>query len=819
MKPKYNHEMGKRESKSIFRTYRFDKAQRIVLTIFLLLLTALSFAQNGVIKGRVVDETTNEALPFVNVIVMGTTIGSTTDLDGRFQIFGLQPGFIRLTTSFVGYNSTVSSEIEINNTRVANIEIAMQSADTELGEVTVKATPFRKTEESPVSLRTIGVGEIETNPGANRDISKVIQSFPGVASTPAFRNDIIIRGGGPSESVFYLDGIEVPNINHFATQGASGGPVGILNADFIREVKYFSGAFPANRGDALSGILEFTQADGNSEQLKFRATLGASELSATIDGPIGEKTSYIFSARRSYLEFLFSLIELPFLPTFNDFQFKIRTKIDQRNEITFVGLGAIDEFALNLGIENPDEQQEYILSQIPVNEQWTYTIGGIYKHFHKNGLFSVALSRNFLNNESYKYFDNDESDPDNLTLKYKSWEIENKLRIENSNRFKGLKINYGANIDLVRYTNDTYQKRFFRDQLFEINYNTDFNLVKWGLFAQASQNFLANMIVVSVGTRFDANNYSPEMQNLLEQFSPRASISYNYSDALSFSANVGRYYQLPPYTSLGFKRDSELVNKSNGLKYIRADHYIAGLEYRPSQMLQFTLEGFYKDYSNYPFSVNDSISLANKGADFGVLGDEEVISISEGRAYGIEFLARFNNQKNLNGNLSYTLVRSEFEDLNTGDYIPSTWDSRHLLTVFATYKLKKNWTIGAKWRFAGGLPYTPYDLEKSAIVQAWDALGGPYLDFSRFNTERFAPFHQLDIRIDKAFFLRKVTAKFYIDIQNAYNSQSQLQGIVVRDRDNAGNIITTNGGATYQLRSLENLTGTVLPTLGIIIEL
>lgn len=795
--------------------------QRIMRAILstILIISALSlFGQNGVIKGKIVDATTNEPLPFVNVVVIGTSTGSVSDLDGNFQIFGLQPGFTRLSASFIGYNTTVSSEIEVSNSKVSNIEIAMQSADTELSEVTVTASPFRKTEESPVSLRSIGVGEIETNPGANRDISKVIQSFPGVASTPAFRNDIIIRGGGPSESVFYLDGIEVPNINHFSTQGSSGGVVGIINADFIREVKYYSGAFPSNRGEALSGILEFNQIDGNSERPKFKATLGASEISGTVDGPIGENTSYIFSARRSYLQFLFSVLELPFLPTFTDFQFKLRTKIDQRNEITFIGLGAIDELSLNLGIKNPDEQQEYILSNIAVNEQWTYTLGGIYKHYHKNGLLSVALSRNMLNNDANKYTDNDDSKPENLTLDYNSWEIENKLRIENTNRINAYKFNYGISSELVRYTNDTYQKRFFGGKLNEITYNTDISLVKYGLFGQVSRNFLANDLIISLGLRMDGNSYSAEMQNPLNQFSPRVSASYNLSENFSINANAGRFYQMPYYTSLGFKRNDEFVNKTNNLKYIRADHLIAGVEYKPSQVIQFTLEGFYKNYANYPFSVNDQISLANKGNDFGVVGDEEVVSTGTGRALGIELLARINNQKNLNGNISYTLVRSEFEDTKTGKYIPSAWDSRHLLTIFGTYKLKKNWIVGGKWRFVGGLPYTPYDMEKSSSVVAWNALGGPYSDFSRINSERFVAFHQLDVRIDKVFYLNKFTAKFYIDIQNLYNFQAEQNDIVLREKDNLGNFILLDNGTKYSLRRVKNTTGTVLPTLGITFE-
>lgn len=791
---------------------------RVLITIISLFLAFQVFPQNGIIKGKIVDANTNEPLPFVNVVVFGTQTGATTDLDGNFQIFGLNPGFIRLASSFVGYQTTISSEVEISNAKIAFLEIKMEPTNLQIDEIKVVASPFRKTEESPVSLRSIGVGEIETNPGANRDISKVVQSFPGVAATPAFRNDLIIRGGGPAESVFFLDGIEVPNINHFATQGASGGPVGILNADFIREVKYYSGAFPANRGDALSGILEFSQVDGNAEKTKFRGSLGASEISATFDGPIGDKTTYIVSARRSYLQLLFSVLELPFLPTFNDMQFKVRTRIDNRNELTFIGLGAIDQFNLNLGIDEPDEQQEFILNRIAVNEQWTYTIGTVYKHFHNNGFLTVALSRNMLNNNSYKYFQNDDSDPSNLTLDYLSREMENKLRIENTNRYKGLRLNYGTNVELVRYTNDTYQKRFYQGQQVEINYDTDLVFWKYALFGQVSRNFIADALILSAGVRFDGNSYSNSMSNPLTQFSPRVSASYNFNPEWSVNGSVGRYHQLPAYTTLGFKQDGAFVNKENNLKYIAANHYIAGFENRPSQMLQISLEGFLKTYSNYPFSLNDSISLANKGADYGVLGDEEVASIASGRAYGVELLARYNNQKNMNLNVSYTLVRSEFEDVFTGNYIPSSWDSKHLITAFGTYKMKKDWSVGAKWRFVGGLPYTPYDLEKSALIQAWEATGSPYPDNTRINLERFRSFHQLDLRVDKAFYLDRFTAKFYFDIQNAYNFQAESLDIIVREKGSDGNFLTTNNGQSYVLRAVKNTTGTVLPTIGIIIE-
>lgn len=305
------------------------------------------------------------------------------------------------------------------------------------------------------------------------------------------------------------------------------------------------------------------------------------------------------------------------------------------------------------------------------------------------------------------------------------------------------------------------------------------------------------------------------MSSLFKQLSPRLSASYALTPQWSLNFNTGRYYQLPSYTTLGYKENNVLINKENELKYISVDHLIGGFEYRPSSTVLFSLEGFWKGYKNYPFSVNDSISLANKGADFGVIGDEQVLSVSEGRAYGTEIQTRINGKKG-NLNLSYTLVRSEFGDVQ-GNYLPSTWDSKHLLALTGTRELKNDWRIGGRWRFVGGLPYTPWDLEKSAYVDVWNLSGGPSLDYSKLNSLRFSAFHQLDLRVDKAFYLNKITAKFYIDIQNLYNFQAEQQEIVVRKQDGNGNYLTTDNGTKYVLETYPNTTGTVLPTIGIIL--
>ncbi len=366
---------------------------------FLGLLPVIVLSQaNGSLRGRVFDKKNNEPVPFANIVVWNTSIGTTSDIDGNYELKGITPGYIELRVSSVGFKTYVSEAIFITNARVANYEVQLEEQSIQIDEVVVKASTFRKSIESPISLRRINIDEIEKNPGGNRDISKIIQSLPGVASTPAYRNDVIVRGGGSGENRFYLDGVEIPNINHFATQGASGGPVGIINVDFIREVNFYSGAFPANKGNALSSILDFRQIEGNDERLKVKAAVGASDLALTLDGPISNNSNFIFSARRSYLQFLFDALGLQFLPTYNDFQFKTHTNVGERNEITVIGLGAIDQFKLNMGLKNPTDDQRYILSYVPVNTQWNYTLGVVYKHFHENGFDTWVVSRNMLNN-------------------------------------------------------------------------------------------------------------------------------------------------------------------------------------------------------------------------------------------------------------------------------------------------------------------------------------------------------------------------------------------------------------------------------------
>jgi hypothetical protein len=783
--------------------------------IVLILLSSSVWAQNGQIKGKISDAENNEPLPFANILLDGTNVGTTSDLDGNFHLQGLSPGYQKLRISFIGYKTQITDDVFVSNTNIPFLEIQLETDESVLQEVVVKADPFRKKEEAPISMQSIGIKELESNPGSNRDISRVIQSFPGVGSTPAFRNDVIIRGGGPSETRFFLDDVEIPVINHFSTQGASGGPVGIINADFIQNVDFYSSSFPAAKYNALSGILDFKQKEGSKDKTNFQAALGASEASLTVDGPIGRSTSYIFSVRRSYLQFLFAALELPFLPTFNDYQLKVKTNIDSKNQVTLISIGSLDNLTLNKNIDDPDASQEYILSQIPVNNQWSYTIGSVYKHFFDHGYHTVVLSRNMLNNRFYKYPDNDESL--DKSLDYRSTEAENKFRYELSARSGDLKINASTNLEYAKYTNRTAQQVFIDDSLNTLHYGTDLQVIKYGLSGQASKRLLNNRLLISLGVRFDGNTYNKSTSGLLNQTSPRFSMSYNIAENTAVKMSMGRYFQQSAYTTLGYRDHlGELVNK-NTVKFIGLNQYNAGIEHTFDEGILISVEGFYKDYFQYPVNLTTGASLANSGADYSsVAGAAPVEFTGKGQAIGFEILNRWNYSM-FTLLASYTYVRSQFSDINA-ELVPSSWDSKHLLTLTGSREFKRYWRIGFKWRFVGGLPYTPYDLATSSYVQAWNASGQPLLDYSKLNSERFSAFHQLDLRIDKNYFFTKWAIMLYLDIQNAYNFKNVGQDFITRERNNDRTYKTINNGSQYVLQSSPNKTGTILPTLGIMVK-
>ena len=789
------------------------RIRRISFFILLCCLCWNVFAAEYQIKGVVIDKSTRQPLEFVNVLVVGLGIGASTDANGNFLITQVPPGIYRLQASFLGYKTDLTPEYRVNHV-TPYVQIELEEENASLNEVVVTASPFQKVPESPVSLRVIGLQEIEKAPGANRNISKVVQNYPGVAFSPiGYRNDLIVRGGGPSENRFYLDGVEIPNINHFSTQGASGGPVGLIDADLIRSVKFYSGAFPADKGNALSSVLDFSLRDGDMERNSLKATLGASEVSLSSNGHIGNKTSYLVSVRQSYLQALFKILGLPFLPAYTDASFKIKTRFDSHNELTLLGLGGIDRMKLNLGIEGEDA--EYMLSYLPEINQETYTVGGVYRHYSQRHVQSIVLSQSYLNNRNVKYRDNDESSEENLTLRLGSIEQETKLRMENTSSWSVWKVKAGFDLNYSRYKSNEYRK-VFANALREYDYHTDLSLWRWGMFASVDYAAPDKSFTASMGVRTDGNNYSDKMKELWRQLSPRLSVSYRLVEGLTLSGHVGLYYQLPSYTALGFKgEEGEYVNRH--LDYISVSQESLGLSWTPNENMELSVEGFYKLYGHMPFSLSDQIPLSCKGNDYGTIGNEALSSEAKGRSYGVELMFKWLLTQKLNLSSSLTIFKSEFKDGEQGSYVPSAWDNRFILNMSGTYNFPKHWSLGAKVSCIGGSPYTPYDVEKSSLVEAWNVQGRAYYDYSRYNQERLPVFGQLDVRVDKTFYLKKCMLGFYLDIQNITASKLR-QPDALMSTGQIENPSAPLSEQRYVMKSIRQESGTLLPTLGITFE-
>lgn len=787
--------------------------KNVLFLLLLGLLTTVSAQPTHRIKGTVIDKASRQPLEFINVLVLGLGRGGVTDAEGHFNIGEVPPGIYRLQASAVGYRTILTPEY-IVSTKDLTIQIETEENLTELEGVTVTASPFRRDPESPVGLRIIGLQEIEKSPGANRDISRIVQSYPGVAFSPAgYRNDLIVRGGSPSENRFYLDGVEIPNINHFSTQGASGGPVGIINADLIREVNFYTGAFPTDRGNAMSSVLDFKLRDGDMERNSLKATLGASEVSLASNGHIGKKTSYLVSVRQSYLQFLFDMLGLPFLPTFTDAQFKLKTRFNANNELTILGLGGIDNMKLNTKLDG--EKAEYILSYLPKIQQETFTLGAVYRHYAGIHVQSVVVSHSYLNNRNTKYLNNDESSTDNLSLKLRSVEQETKFRIENTSTFGNWKINFGANLDYSQYTNTTFQ-RVYIDEGRTFDYHTYLGMWRWGIFGTINYATTDERFTASLGVRTDANNFSSGMKGMGDQLSPRLSLSYRLTDGLYLSGNAGLYYQLPPYTGLGFKdNNGAWVNKY--LRYMSVSQESLGLSWHPGNTFELSAEGFYKQYDKIPFSIADGIPLACKGNDYGVIGNEALSSTAQGRAYGIEILMKWLIAKKLNLASSFTLFKSEYRNNKQSEYIASAWDNRYIFNMSGTYNFPHNWSLGMKISCIGGAPYTPYDVEKSSLVTAWNAQGRPYYDYTKYNTGRLPAFGQLDVRVDKTFYLKRCMLGFYIDLQNVTNSKFKQPDILM-STGVIENPSAPMAEQRYKMKYITQKSGTLMPTLGITFE-
>ncbi|ACF12583.1 TonB-dependent receptor plug [Chloroherpeton thalassium ATCC 35110] len=729
-------------------------------TIFLLLSVLASPAVHaqdaGIIEGSVIDRDTQQPIIGARIEVLGTTLGAIADMNGQFFIEGLQSGTYRLKATAVDYQPIVKSDIAVGSAQSVKLVVEMQIDAYQAGEIVVTATQlFNKAEDVKVSSNELSQEEIRRSPGSAEDVSRMVQALPGVATAADSRNDLIVRGGSPIENFIMIDGIEVPNINHFGTQGASGGPIGMINVDFLQEVTFSAGGFPVKYGDRLSSIMDIQYRDGDKNKLTGKFDLGLAGAGFIVEGPIQKgKSSYIVSARKSYLDLLLSSTGLTAVPNYTNFNLKATYELSPTHKLAVIGLGGIDRIEFKGAEDEDDPSNDHI-----EYDAWQSVIGLSHKWLAgKQTYVQTSLSQN-----NYHYgIDVDSAGTSEFSNN--SLDSEVLLRSDLSHRFSPADLfELGLQLCYLRTNNDIFQNSwidYFSVQHETLHIDKLTEAFKLGFYTQYTKTFYRRFSLTG-GLRYDYFNYLNDPHAI----SPRASLSIDLQQNLKLNFAYGLYRQAVPLIWL----IGDEANKN--LKYIKATHAIAGVEYYPMEDVKVTVEVFNKNYDDYPASVaNPQVSYATVGTEYGLLGMEALESASTGYARGIEFFVQKKLTQTLYGLVNYAYSQIRFKALD-GVERPSSFDYRHMFTIMLGYKFSNTLELSGKWRYTSGKPYTPVDLEAST------ALNQLQLDFSKVNAYRFAAYHRLDIRIDKRYEFDGWNLVAFIDFENLYNRKNidQLQ--------------------------------------------
>lgn len=771
-------------------------------------------AQKAILNGKVEDLYTRAPIFNATVTLQNSEVFTTTDSLGNWEL-KVDPGIYNIQYSHLNYIKQVEYEVEALKSRPTTLHTQLEDKLNAIDEVTIQVEKPNFQNPRTQSIVKLGLDEIQRMPGATMDISKTVKSLPGVVPKVSFGYNFIVRGGGSFENAYYLDEIRIPSITHFNVQGLSGGPNGLINTDLVKGITFNTGAYEADMSNALSSTLKINPKYGRKDRLGGKFTLGASEYGLHLEGPMTKKSSYILSFRKSYTEYLLKAFNVPVIPSFIDYQYHHKIELSKNDELKLIAVGINDQYKINRDGELTEALQ-YNIGYIPDGNQQMNTFGAVYKHFKKNSIYQLTISHDRLKNEASKYKNNTSNEED-LILKYLSKEHNTRFQLKNKIFKNDLVFTYGVDYVLSTFKLDQFSTVARPDLTIDTsNFSFQIPYQQYGISLNIS-NRLANRLEYNLGVRIDGNTAGNEMINPFKQVSPRLSLNYKVNNKITTSIQTGLYYQLPPNILLGYPTKLDSFNK-DVLKYIQLFQTSAGVHFDLNKNRNLSIEGFYKKYDQYPFLTRDSISFANANGEYVAVGNQPANSTSKGRAYGIEVFLRQQLYKSYYGNMSFSYIRSEFLDKNN-NYVSSSWDSRYYVNIALGKKLRKNWTLGIKWTYSGSNPYTPFNQKISSNIDFWDTNQRGILDYDLLNSERLPAYHALDFRVDKKWYLDKMTLRLFMDIQNLYNNKFELLPYltVVRDGNNSP-IVDDQNPSSYRTKIINSDTGRVLPTIGFSIQ-
>ncbi|MCB0731308.1 MAG: carboxypeptidase-like regulatory domain-containing protein [Ignavibacteriae bacterium] len=728
--------------------------KKTILLIFFLINSI--FAQNtptGNLEGLVADASNKNSLIGVNIFILNKNSGTTSNEKGNYIFNDLPVGTYTIQFSYIGYEKVTKTDVIIRSKRTTYLNIEMLPSSVELNDVVVESGYFTEINDKPLGTANFSSEEIRRAPGSAGDVSRILFGLPSLAKVNDARNSLIVRGGSPIENSFYIDNIEIPNINHFPVEGSSDGPIGILNADFIEDVNFYSGGFSPIYGERLSSIMEISFREGSKDQFNSQLNLSMQGVGAAIEGPLSDCGSYMASGSIAYLDLILDESETGgAIPHYGDGQTKIVYNLNDNNKLTLLEVFSWDQ--INLDYENAVKTD---LTNIYGKTDGITNVAGLNWQFlwGKKGYSNTSIShtyfgykRNYSETKSKKHLLENNSKEYNLKLRNVNF-----YKMDKSNSFEfGFEGIYNfSNFDVFYNTwEDHYGNP--TPQLFVEN---KLNTSKLAIFAQHKMQ-LFNQCNLEYGGRIDYFQFNDHLN-----FSPRLSLSYELKNGITVSGSAGIFTQEIPVNFL--------IQNDNfkDLKTPTSNHFILGISKMLGESTRLSLEGYYKTYQNFPINpAQPNVFIFDQSMIDGVfLNHESLVDDGEAFSRGIELMIQKKLASDFYGMASTSYSKTRYKDLN-GDWHDRIYDNVFNFNIEGGYIPNDEWEFKLRWIYAGGSPYTPFDIEKST------ELNRGIWDLENINGKRLPDYHSLNIRVDKRFYFSSSSLIVYLSVWNAYGREN-----------------------------------------------
>lgn len=726
----------------------------------LMLLSGLLSAQtqsapgSGTIRGKIVDADTKAPLAGANVSVLNTILGASSDIDGSFVIPDVPVGSYTLSFDYLGYAPVGRTDIIVRPGRITTVDMELHPSTVDAAAVTVTAGYFGEGSAQPLSLTSFSQEEIRRAPGSAGDVSRILMSLPSVAKVNDQSNSLIVRGGSPVENAFYVDNIEIPNINHFPAQGSSGGPIGLINVDFIKEVDFSAGGFPARYGNRLSSVMELRFREGNRSEFDGQLDLNFAGFGGVAEGPLGGgKGSWLFSARRSYLDLLIKAIDTgtSIAPRYGDYQGKLVYDLHPRHQLTLLGIFGDDHSRSDREAARENDMTVYGTQDYGENTaglNWRMLWTG-------KGFSNTSLSYTGLNFRE-DYF---ETGSDIMVVRNRSSEQAWKLRNRNHFRLGAHALEFGIE---AQYRAADFDNRYaaFTDALGDSvapqQLDREISARQLGGFASLTLQLLPRLSATA-GLRGDYFSAQPEVR-----IAPRLALDYRLSERTALSGSAGLYHQHLPFVLLVQQAENR------ELPPLQATHYVLGISHLLSADTRLSLEAYRKDYRHFPIDpAQPALFLIDEiFYRYGFFFHHGPLSAAgEAKSQGVEIMLQKKLAERLYGLASASYFRSEYRG-GDGRWRERVFDNRYIFSVEGGYKPSRSWEFSLRWIYAGGAPYTPFDEAASRARQRG------VLAEAALNRARYPDYHSLNLRFDRRFHFDRANLVFYFSVWNAYNRRN-----------------------------------------------